>query len=132
MPSWIGWHPTSSYTGFFCQPTLSYLILPQLTTSPSYVVFYCQPTRDSTPSCLSLPHLTTAYPVVPSYPSLHCILLPAYLTSNPVHTAGSCRFRQVHAGSCRLKTNPENLVQKITSLPTTTYPKWHWYSLNIC
>ena len=28
------------------------------------------------------------------------------------------------AGSCRLKNNPEKLVQKITSLPTTTYPKW--------
>ena len=90
---------TSSYTGSFCDSTLYYLILPHLTTSypvlllstPPYVVFYCHPTLDATPSYLSLifflPHLTTAYPVAPSYPILHCILLPAYLTSNPVLSA---------------------------------------------
>ena len=48
------------------------------------VVSYCHPTLDSTPSYLILPHLTTPYPVAPSYPILHCILLLSYLTSNPV------------------------------------------------
>ena len=28
--------------------------------------------------------LTTSYPVAPSYPILHCSLLPSYLTANPV------------------------------------------------
>ena len=42
---------------------------------------YCQPTLDPTPSYLSLPQQTTAYPVAPSYPILHCILLPPYLTT---------------------------------------------------
>ena len=77
---------------FFCESTLYYLILPHLTTSypvlpvstPSYVVVYCHPTLDSTPSYRILPHLTTSYPVAPSYPILQCILLPSYLTSNPV------------------------------------------------
>ena len=68
---------------------MSYLILPHLTTScpvlplssQSYVVFYCHPTLDPTPSYLSLPQQTTSYPVAPSYPILHCILLPPYLTT---------------------------------------------------
>ena len=32
----------------------------------------------------SYPPLTTSYPVAPPYPILHRILLPSYLTSNPV------------------------------------------------
>ena len=58
IPSWLGWNPTSSYTGFFCHPTMSYLILPHLTTAypvlplstRPYVVLYCHPTLASTPS----------------------------------------------------------------------------------
>ena len=78
--------------GWGRQRSLSYLSLPHLTTScpvlplstRSYVVFYCQPTLEPTPSYLILPLLTTAYPVAPSYPILHCFLLPPYLTSNTV------------------------------------------------
>ena len=50
-------------------------------STPSYGVFYCPPTLDSTPSYLSLPHLTTSYPFAPSYPILQCSLLPSYLSS---------------------------------------------------
>ena len=78
---------------------MSYLILPHVTTSypvtPSYpntVLLYPTPsndilhrsTLDSTPSYIILSHLTTSYHVALSYPILHFILLPSYLTSNPV------------------------------------------------
>ena len=65
-------YPISPYTVFYHHflPTSSYTILPHLITS--YIILHW-------PSYLILPHLTTSYPVAPA-----CILLPSYLTSNPV------------------------------------------------
>ena len=81
--------------------TMSYLILPHLTTSYpvsplSYVEAYCHPTLDSTPSYIILPQiLLRFYPVLPYpnhilpcqpfvYPILRCVLLPSYPGFYPV------------------------------------------------
>ena len=86
--------PTSSYTGFYCHPTPSYLIPPPLLhwillpsypvlpypPPPYYIGFYCHPT----PSYLIPPpyytgfycHPTPSYLIPP--PLLHWILLPSY------------------------------------------------------
>ena len=107
---------------FFCDATLYYLILPQLTTAypvlplstPSYVVFYCQRTLASTPSCLILPHLTTSYPVVPSYPSL----LRPTLHSSAILPRPTTGFFY--------HPTPSYLI---LSHPTTSYLVLHWILL---
>ena len=94
-------------------------------STPPYVVFYCHPTLDSTPSYLSLlfilPQLTTSYPVAPSYPILHCSLLPSYLTSNPVPNFLHCILLLAYLrGKLRSYSTPTP-HPTLSHLPTQSY-----------
>ena len=140
IPSWLGWNPTSSYTGFFCQPTMSYLILPHLTTSypvlplgASALVWggsstsnLLEPTRPTSCSYPSRPPTTSYTGLVihptPSYdnllrPTLEC---SALLPSRPL--SYSLVHRTLECSSILPDASPSYHL----SYPTTPFFVRHW------